>query len=30
MRVDRIEDFQAFVTIVEKGSLTMAARSLGH
>jgi hypothetical protein len=30
MRVDRIEDFQAFVTIVEKGSLTMAARSLGR
>ena len=30
MRVDRIEDFQAFVTIVEKGSLTAAARSLGR
>jgi len=30
MRVDRIEDFQAFVTIVEKGSLTSAARLLGR
>lgn len=28
--MDRIEDFQAFVAIVEKGSLTAAARQLGR
>jgi DNA-binding transcriptional LysR family regulator len=28
--VDRIEDFQAFVAIVEKGSLTAAATQLGR
>src|SRR6476620_12291019 len=27
--VDRIEDFQAFVVILEKGSLTAAAKQLG-
>src|ERR1700687_1080650 len=28
--LDRIEDFQAFVAIVEKGSLTAAAKQLGR
>src|SRR5579862_8620867 len=28
--MDRIEDFQAFVAVVEKGSLTGAARQLGR
>src|SRR5260370_17362054 len=28
--MDRIEDFQAFVAIVEKGSLTAAAKQLGR
>src|SRR5262249_43743828 len=28
--VDRIEDFQAFVAIVDKGSLTAAAKQLGR
>jgi DNA-binding transcriptional LysR family regulator len=30
MRMDRIEDFQAFVAVVERGSLTGAARQLGR
>jgi DNA-binding transcriptional LysR family regulator len=30
MPVDRIEDFQAFVAIVDKGSLTAAAKQLGR
>jgi DNA-binding transcriptional LysR family regulator len=28
--VDRIEDFRAFVAIVDKGSLTAAAKQLGR
>ena len=30
MAMDRIEDLQAFVAVVEKGSLTAAARQLGR
>jgi DNA-binding transcriptional LysR family regulator len=30
MRMDRLEDLQAFVTIIERGSLTAAARHLGR